>query len=100
MDNKNLLNESLRSEILQLVKKMESSNDRLPIELGLPKILVKIESEISTHTPNKKNIEKEAYGIFRLVTESYELEKSNLGQELLNLRTRIKEFVSTLDPLE
>ena len=96
MNNKNLLVEELKN----LRKKMESSNDQLPVELGLPKILLEIEHELNNRLPNKKGLEKGVYGIFRLVTESYELEKSDLGQELLNLRKKIKEFLSTLDTLE
>jgi hypothetical protein len=100
MNNRNKLMEELKSESLQLRKKIESSNDQLPIELGLPKLLIDIEFEINSPTPNKKKLEKGVYGIFRLVTESYEFEKSSLGQELLNLRVKIKEFASTLDVSE
>jgi hypothetical protein len=96
MDNRNFLIENLKSELLQMINKIETSNDYLPIELGLPKLLLTIANELGSHTPNKKKIEQEGYGIFRLVTESYEFEKSELGQELLNLRMKIKEVASTL----
>lgn len=96
MDNKNLLMEKLRSELLQLRRKIEVSDDRLPIELGLPAILLDIENQLNNQMPNKKILEKGAYGIFRLVTESYEFEKSHLGQELLDFREKIKKFASIL----
>ena len=100
MDNLNSETEKLRDELLRVRNNIESSNDQLPIELGLPKILIEIENEINNPAPNKKNLEQGAFGIFRLVTESYEFEKSDLGQELLSLRGKIKEFISTLDASE
>jgi hypothetical protein len=54
MDNTNLVIEKLRSELLQLTKKLESSKDQLPMELGIPKILINIESELKNNPPDKK----------------------------------------------
>jgi hypothetical protein len=100
MVNKNILMQELRYELLQLRKKIDSSNDQLPVQLGLPKLLLDIELEINSPKPDKKKLDKEVYGIFRLATESYEFEKSSLGQELLNLRVKIKEFSSKLEASE
>ena len=100
MDNLKSVMEKLRAELLRLRNKIELSNDQLPIELGLPEILIEIEHELNNPAPSKKKLEEGSYGIFRLVTESYEFEKSDLGQELLSLRGKIKEFTSTLDSSE
>jgi len=50
--------------------------------------------------PGKERRENDAFGIFRLVTESYFFGKSALGQKLLSLRVEIKEFASTTITLE
>ena len=96
MENKKYLLEKLKSELMNARTKIVSGNDNLPIELGLPKVLLDAENELNKNTPNKERLEKCAYGIFRLVTESHVFEKSTLGQELLSLRGKIKEFASTL----
>lgn len=96
MSEKKILAELLKYELMQLRKSTETSNDPLPIQLGFPKLLLDMEVELGNNNPNKEKLEKGCYGIFRLVTESYEFEKSDLGQELLLLRLKIKEFASTL----
>ena len=96
MVNKSLLRDKLKSDVIEIRRKTESSGDNLPIELGFPKILSEVEEALNNNTPDKKQLEKNVYGIFRLVSESYKFEKSPLGQELLNLRSRIRDFISTL----
>ncbi len=96
MVNKSSLRDKLKSEVIEVRRKIEASGDHLPIELGLPKILSEVEDELNNNIPDRKRLEKNAYGVFRLVSESHEFEKSPLGQELLNLRSRIRDFVSTL----
>lgn len=96
MDNQSSLRDKLRTEVVEIRKKIESSGDNLPIELGFPKILSEAEHELNSSSPDKNRLEKAAYGIFRLVSESYEFERSSLGQDLLKLRLRIRDFISTL----
>lgn len=96
MENKSFLRDKLKSEVIEVRRKIESSSDNLPIELGFPKILSEVEDELNNNAIDKNQLEKTAYGIFRLVSESYEFEKSPLGQELLNLRSKIRDFISTL----
>ena len=91
-----MLIEKLKSDLMQIRRKIEAGDDNLPIELGLPKVLFDIENELDNDTPDKGRLEKGAIGIFRLVTESYIFEKSALGQELLSLRAKVREFASTL----
>ena len=99
-ENKNSILENMKIELIQVRKKIESGGDKLPIDLGLPRVLKEIENEMTKDTPNKERLEKETHGIFRLVTESYVLEMSALGQELLILRGKIREFASALTPSE
>ncbi len=93
MDNKKKANDELRQELMRVVNKIKLSDDKFPADVGLLKVLLEIENEMSNSTPDKKKLEKGTFGIFRLITESYSFEKSLLGQEVLNLHKRIKQFV-------
>jgi len=96
MENKNVLQGKLKIELMQARMKIESGDDNLPIALGLPGVLYELEKELDKNSPDREMLEKGTYGIFRLITESYSFEKSVLGQELLSLRLKIKDFASTL----
>ena len=82
--------DDLRREIQQLREKIESGNDPLPIDLGFPKLLVEIEGSLVSENIDIEKLKQYAYGIFRLVTESFEFEQSELGKELLEIRQKIK----------
>jgi hypothetical protein len=96
MENKIALAETLRSEIFQLRNRIESDEDSLARELEFPKLLIEIEKTLAPEMLNKEKLEGYAYAIFRLVTESYSFEKSILGQELLEARTKIRNFAHEL----
>jgi len=81
---------SLRQEIQQLSEKIESGDDSLAVELGFPKLLVEIEEVLASANLDEVNLEQLANGIFRLVTESFEFEESDLGKQLLEVRTKIR----------
>ena len=95
MDNRTNSAESLRQQIQELIKKIESGNDSLPIELGFPKLLTEIDDILGAEILDVKKLERDAFGIFRLVTESYEFEQSDLGKQLLETRTKITDFLQT-----
>ncbi len=96
MENNNILVEPLTQEVFRVRKKIELGREPLAIELGFPKLLIEIEKILASKTLDKQRLEKCAFGIFRLVTESYVFEQSELGQELLNLRTKIRDFTHNL----
>ena len=93
MKNKMDVVKSLRQEIQQLREKIESGEDSLAVELGFPKLLVEIEEVLAAAYLDKANLEQLANGIFRLVTESFEFEESDLGKQLLDVRTKIRDFL-------
>jgi len=90
MDNKSNSVESLRHEIRELKEKIESGDDPLPEDLGLPKLLVELDEILASEKLVVEKLEQHAFGIFRLVTESYEFEQSGVGKQLLEIRTRIR----------
>lgn len=96
MENNNILVEPLRQEIFRVRKKIESGREPLATELGFPKLLIEIEKILASKTFDKQGLEKCAFGIFRLVTESYAFEQSELGQELLDIRTKLRNFANNL----
>ena len=84
------------ARFISLVKTCLSKSDiNVAVQKPIPSALRKV-SELDNDTPDKGRLEKGAIGIFRMVTESYIFEKSALGQELLSLRAKVREFASTL----
>ena len=88
--------ESLKEEIQRLRKEIESGSDHLPVQMGFPKLLVEIEEILDSKNMNLQKLEQLAFGIFRLVTESYEFEQSSLGKQLLDLRGKIRSISQIL----
>jgi hypothetical protein len=66
-------------------EKIENSTGHVSYKNGLVKTLVDIESLLSTSPLDLKKLEKDEFGIFRIVTDSSSLESSHIGQELLSL---------------
>jgi len=95
MNNLTAITEILE-ELHQILEKIESEKDPLPIELGFPPYLEKIEQYLASGNLDKDKLERYDFGIFRLVTESYTFEQSALGKELLSLGTRIRNLIREL----
>jgi hypothetical protein len=95
MNNKIDTIDYLRREIQQLRERIESGNDTFPIEMGFPKLLIEIGEMLVSENLDVEKLKRHAYGIFRLVTESYEFEQSDLGKQLLDIRLKIKKFSSS-----
>ena len=89
MNNKSN-SESLRHEIRELKEKIESGDDSLPIDLGFPTLLVELDEILASENFDVEKLERHAFGIFRLVTESYDFEQSSLGKQLLEIRAKIR----------
>lgn len=94
MKNKAELINELRQELNQTINKIKNDDDKFPIEIGLLKILTNLDAEIKKTVPDKKELEKVTFGIFRLMTESYSFQKSILGVVILNLHKNIKQFIN------
>ena len=90
MSNQSNSVENLRYEIRELKEKIESSDDPLPIDLGFPKLLVELDETLDSEKLDVERLDQHAFGIFRLVTESYEFEQSDLGKQLLEIRKKIR----------
>ena len=88
MKEKNII--FLQEEIDRLRNKIETGSDSLPLELGIPKILTELANSLSLDIIDMDKLDNDAYGIFRLVTESYDFEQSNIGKELLAIRKKIR----------
>jgi hypothetical protein len=82
----------LRQDVQQLREKIELGDDSLAVELGFPKLLLEIENLLASENPNNEKLNQNAYGIFRLVTESYAFEQSSLGKQLLEIGTKIRDL--------
>jgi hypothetical protein len=68
-----------REGILSTLSELEAALEALPVDMG--------------------RVEQCQFGLFRLVTDSRELEESDLGQELMALHKEIGDFVrSTKGP--
>lgn len=93
MKNKEELVNELRQELNQTIDKIKNDDDKFPIEVGLLKIITDLDAEMKKTVPDKKELEKVTFGIFRLLTESYSFQKSILGAEILNLHKNIKQFI-------
>ncbi len=93
MKNKEELANDLRQKLSRVVNDVNKSEDKFPLEIGLLQVLVDLEIEMRNIIPNKTKLEEGAFGIFRLITESYSFQKSHLGNEMLSLHKNIKQFV-------
>ncbi|HEY5730873.1 MAG TPA: hypothetical protein VIS72_12530 [Anaerolineales bacterium] len=56
---------------------------------------MEIEEILASEVLVIKKLEQNAFGIFRLVTESYGFEQSNFGKVLLEIRVKIKNLTRT-----
>jgi hypothetical protein len=82
----------LRSRVLKAYKERG-----LKIEAqGIPELLAVIAEDMSTKRINKKRLESHALGIFRMITDGWIFEDTDLGQELMRFRLDLRKFASML----
>ena len=70
---------------LAIREKIENSTGHVSYKSGLVKTLMDMESLLSTSPLDLKKLEKDEFGIYRIVTYSSSLENSQIGQDLLSL---------------
>ena len=95
MDNRTNSAESLRQQIQELIKKIDRVMTLYQLSWDFQNYLTEIDDILGAEILDVKKLERDAFGIFRLVTESYEFEQSDLGKQLLETRTKITDFLQT-----
>ncbi len=84
----------LLSHATKLRTELESSDEPIAYRSSLITILSDLERELSGRSVDVKKLGQAAFGIFRLVTESSQLENSQLGKDLLTLHHQIRSLTS------
>ena len=85
---------ALLSQAKRLRTELESAGESVAYQSSLITILSDMERELSGRSFDTKKLDQAAFGIFRLVTDSLPLEKSQLGKDLLMLHDQIRGFIS------
>jgi hypothetical protein len=93
MENKQERMEKLKAEVLQIKNEILSMNDKLPIQIEILHFLIEIDEYLKLDILDKQKMENYSFGIFRLVTENYALEKSILGQDLLSIQKNMRRLL-------
>ena len=86
----------LRSELLYLQRRIEDFKRAHGKDSGLSNLLRCIEEDLLEERPNPARLEEDAFGIFRLVTDSFALEESEIGKRLMEFRLKLREFAEIL----
>lgn len=93
MENKRKRIEEIKLEALKIKTSVLSTGNKLPIHVDILHVLTELDRHLMLENLDKQKMEKYSFGIFRLTTENYTLEKSDLGQNLLNLQKNIRRFL-------
>lgn len=85
--------EELKSEVLTTKSYILSISDKLPIQVDILHVLTEMYEHLMLGNLDKEKMEGYSFGLFRLTTENYTLEKSDLGKQLLNLQKNTRSFL-------
>jgi hypothetical protein len=92
-----MLRESLLGDIASLRRAIEAGRGSVLYAESILHILSDTEIDLSRDPYETKRLRQHAYGIFRLITDSSDLEQSSVGKGLIQFHTRLREFVRTVD---
>jgi hypothetical protein len=93
----NNLRKSLLREIAALRRAIEARSESVPYAESILHILADTEFELTRDPCQTTRLRQHAYGIFRLVTDSSDLEQGSVGKGLIQFHTRLREFVHTVE---
>ncbi len=94
--NINKMTAELKSELISLQSEMkEFKVAHQGFDSGLSNLLEIIAEDIGKN-PEPKKLQKQASGIFRLVTDNLALQKSDVGKKVMEFRLKLKEFADLL----
>jgi hypothetical protein len=83
----------IRSEIwTSTTTNLFSDEHTLNLVSAVSDYLDEIEDYLTSRNLAKEKLDEFSFGIFRLVTDDGQLEKSSLGQDLLNFRAMLREL--------
>lgn len=92
-----MLAEELKKDALFLrerVVEIYRSKGIAPEFWGMPDLLEALVQDLDKDKVSKKRMEDHAYGIFRIITDGSILENSEVGEDLISFKERIREFGS------
>jgi len=100
MKNRSLrseLRDVLLGEIASLRRAIEDGKEPLPYAESILHILSDTEIDLTQDPHQTTRLRQHAYGIFRLVTDSSDLEQGSVGEDLIQFHTRLREFVRSVE---
>lgn len=89
--------EMLLTEIGGLRRALRAKGDSIPYAGDLLAILLDTEDILASGRYNTPKLRQNAFGIFRLVTDSQELELDSVGQGLMEFHARLWGFVHAVE---
>ncbi|WKZ37737.1 MAG: hypothetical protein QY332_07300 [Anaerolineales bacterium] len=66
---------------------------------GMLNLLESITEDLSKEKISKKRLESHAFGIFRIITDGWIFEKTEVGQDLMKFRLELRKFASRLQDI-
>ncbi len=89
---------SILRRIIDLTSALqEGSETYIPYRDVLLSLLADAETLVSTRSQEVGRLRQVAFGLFRIVTDSWELEKSPMGQDLLALGADLRAYVLSIE---
>jgi hypothetical protein len=93
MESRLIRMEDLKSEVLEAKSYILSMSHKLPMHVDILQVLTEMEEHFTLRTSDKEKMEKSSFGLFRLTTENYTVEKSELGEKLITLQKNARSFI-------
>lgn len=93
MSNINDATSKLRAEVMMLKESITSGYENPSgLVLAILNYLDEIEDYLLNEQLSNHKLDEYSFGIFRQVTDEYQLEKSQIGQDLLNLSVNLRKL--------
>jgi len=89
--------ESLLRDIAALRQTLNSKRECIPYAESLLAILSDAEIGLGSEPYGTSRLREDAFGIFRLVTDSLELEQGLVGKALIEFHGKLRDFVRSVE---
>lgn len=87
----------LRRDVASLRSRVESNVGRIAYYNNLRSVIADIEEMLTSELPDSDRVRKGAFGLFRLVTDSVDLESSEIGKNALEVHARLRHLADLID---
>lgn len=95
MDKLKLQTQKVKEKALSLKLRVNEAYRERGIRIddnGIARLLEMVAEDMNKEENNKKRLESHAFGIFRIVTDGWIFEETDLGRELMEFRLELRKL--------